>query len=351
MKTKDKVISIIAILAVFCWLIFMVKSVLAPFICSLVVAYFLDPMVDRLGRKYKLPRWASTSLILGAFLAIFSTLCALLIPLIYGQFAALVEALPGYFQIIATDFYPKFAASLNKAGIKIEPSLNRLIGNEQIATHFVSLSQNLFNNAITSSITLINILSLIFITPILIFYLLKDWDILIRKISDYLPRTISSSVKKIAVDIDKTLSGYLRGQLNVCFILAIIYSSMLSMTGLNFGFLIGFLTGFFSFIPFVGMLCGIIAATIVGLLQWGVDATHIMAITLVFIFGQIVESNFLTPKLIGSKIGLHPVWLIFGLFVFGTLFGFVGVIVAVPLTAICGVIIKHFALEYKRRFT
>jgi len=351
MKTKDKVISIIAILAVFCWLIFMVKSVLAPFICSLVVAYFLDPMVDRLGRKYKLPRWASTSLILGAFLAIFSTLCALLIPLIYGQFAALVEALPGYFQIIATDFYPKFAASLNKAGIKIEPSINHLIGNEQIATHFVSLSQNLFNNAITSSITLINILSLIFITPILIFYLLKDWDILIKKISDYLPRTISSSVKKIAVDIDKTLSGYLRGQLNVCFILAIIYSSMLSMTGLNFGFLIGFLTGFFSFIPFVGMLCGIIAATIVGLLQWGVDATHIMAITLVFIFGQIVESNFLTPKLIGSKIGLHPVWLIFGLFVFGTLFGFVGVIVAVPLTAICGVIIKHFALEYKRRFT
>jgi predicted PurR-regulated permease PerM len=329
----------------------MVKSVLAPFICSLIVAYFLDPMVDRLGRKYKLPRWASTSLILGAFLAIFSTLCALLIPLIYGQFAALVEALPGYFQIIATDFYPKFAASLNKAGIKIEPSLTHLIGNKQIATHFVSLSQNLFNNAITSSITLINILSLIFITPILIFYLLKDWDILIKKISDYLPRTISSSVKKIAVDIDKTLSGYLRGQLNVCFILAIIYSSMLSMTGLNFGFLIGFLTGFFSFIPFVGMLCGIIAATIVGLLQWGVDATHIMAITLVFIFGQIVESNFLTPKLIGSKIGLHPVWLIFGLFVFGTLFGFVGVIVAVPLTAICGVIIKHFALEYKRRFT
>lgn len=351
MKTKDKVISIIAILAVFCWLIFMVKSVLAPFICSLVVAYFLDPMVDRLGRKYKLPRWASTSLILGAFLAIFSTLCALLIPLIYGQFAALVEALPGYFQIIATDFYPKFAASLNKAGIKIEPNLTRLIGNEQIATHFVSLSQNLFNNAITSSITLINILSLIFITPILIFYLLKDWDILIKKISDYLPRTISSSVKKIAIDIDKTLSGYIRGQLNVCLILAIIYSSMLSMTGLNFGFLIGFLTGFFSFIPFIGMLCGIIAATIVGLLQWGVDATHIMAITLVFIFGQIVESNFLTPKLIGSKIGLHPVWLIFGLFVFGTLFGFVGVIVAVPLTAICGVVIKHFALEYKRRFT
>jgi predicted PurR-regulated permease PerM len=263
----------------------------------------------------------------------------------------LFDALPGYFQTISNDFYPKIAQILNKAGFKVEADLAHLFQNEQVASRFVDLSKNVFGNAIDSSLNFINVLSLIFITPILIFYLLKDWDILLKKINDYLPREISASVKKIATDIDKALSGYIRGQFNVCFILALIYSILLSFTGLNVGFLIGFLTGIFSFIPFIGMLCGVVCAIIVALLQWGFDPSHISAIALVFIFGQVIESNFLTPKLIGSKIGLHPVWIIFGLFIFGTLLGFIGVLVAVPLTAICGVIIKHFALEYKKKFT
>lgn len=351
MKIKDKVISIIAILAVFCWLIYLVKSVLAPFICSLIIAYFLDPLVDFFCKKYKLSRLAATALIMGTCLTFLIALCSILLPIIYSQFAALLEALPGYFQTIVKDFYPKIAAILAKVGFQFESDFSHLFTNEQITSRFVDLSKNIFDNAITSSATLINILSLFFITPILVFYLLKDWDILIKKIHDYLPRSVSVSVKKIATDIDLTLSGYIRGQFHVCLILSMIYSSLLSFTGLNFGFLIGFLTGFFSFIPFIGMLCGIIAAIMVALFQWGFDSTHLSFVALVFIFGQILESNFLTPKLIGEKIGLHPVWLIFGLFIFGLLLGFIGVLIAVPLTAICGVIIKHFALEYKKRFT
>ncbi|MBP7709982.1 MAG: AI-2E family transporter [Rickettsiales bacterium] len=351
MKTKDKVLSILTIFAALFWLIYLVKSVLTPFILSLIIAYFLDPLVDRFCTKCKLSRLAATSIILGLFLVILVALCSLLLPIIYTQFLSLLEALPGYFQILVNDFYPKIAASLNKAGFKLDTDFSHLIANEQVTTKFVDLSQNIFNNALSSSVFLINILSLVFITPILVFYLLKDWDLLVAKINNYLPRTVSSSVKKIAADIDKTLSGYVRGQFNVCLILGIIYSSLLSFTGLNFGFLIGFLTGLFSFIPYVGMLSGVTAAVAVALFQWGFDGGHITAISVVFIFGQILESNFLTPKLIGEKIGLHPVWLIFGLFIFGALFGFVGVLIAVPLTAICGVIIKHFALEYKKRFT
>jgi predicted PurR-regulated permease PerM len=197
---------------------------------------------------------------------------------------------------------------------------------------------------------LINILSLIFITPILVFYLLKDWNILMIKIYELLPKSIAKQTKEVAGDINKTLAGYVRGQFNVCLILAIFYAASLSLVGLNFGFLIGFLTGMFAFVPYVGMFCGTVAAIVVALFQWGFDFTYLSLVAAIFLLAQLVESNFLTPKLIGDKIGIHPVWMIFGLFVFGVLFGFLGVLFAVPLTAIFGVIAKYFALQYKRKF-
>ena len=206
------------------------------------------------------------------------------------------------------------------------------------------------HNAVSSTVFLINILSLIFITPFLIFYLLKDWDVVVNKVNSYLPESNTSLVRRIFREIDGTLSGYVRGQFNVCLILGTIYSVLLSCTGLNFGFIIGFLTGLLAFIPYVGMLIGVTIAIVVTLFQWGFDIPQISIISVIFIFGQVVESNFLTPNLIGSKIGLHPVWMIFGLFFFADLFGFIGILIAVPLTAICGVVIKQLALEYKRRF-
>jgi len=263
---------------------------------------------------------------------------------------ALIDAMPQYFQTFTSDFYPKIIELSSKIGFNVQPDFSHLIASEELTTKFVSFSKNIFDNAISSSATLINILSLLFITPILVFYLLKDWDILVGKVNNYLPRSVSSTVQEIARDINKTLSGYVRGQFHVCLILGIIYSTCLSFSGLNFGFLIGFLTGLFSFIPFIGMISGVVVAIIVALFQWGFDLAQIGIISGIFIFGQVIESNFLTPKLIGSKIGLHPVWIIFGLFVFGALFGFVGILFAVPLTAIFGVIIKYFALKYKKRF-
>ena len=349
MKTKDKIIFGLAILAIFCWLVFLIKSVLTPFVCSLIIAYFLDPLVDYLVSK-KVSRTSATALILGLFLASFITICVILLPIIYGQFSALSNTIPQYFHTFTNDFYPQIIELSSKIGINLQPDFSHLIANQELTAKFVGFSKNIFDNAINSSVTIINVFSIIFITPILVFYLLKDWDILVGKVNNYLPRNVSSSVQEIAKDINKTLSGYVRGQFHVCLILGIIYSTFLSFSGLNFGFLIGFLTGLFSFIPFIGMISGVTSAIIVALFQWGFDLTQIGIITGIFIFGQIVESNFLTPKLIGSKIGLHPVWIIFGLFVFGALFGFMGILFAVPLTAIFGVIIKYFALKYKKRF-
>ena len=258
--------------------------------------------------------------------------------------------MPQYFESLVALIYPKIIETSAKFGIDLQPSVQTLISTQGFAEKLMSISQGIFDNAISSSVSLVNILSLIFITPILIFYFLKDWDILVKKVHDYLPHQIADETKTIAKEINKTLSGYVRGQFNVCLILGIFYAFFLTISGLNFGFLIGFLTGLFSFIPFVGMLSGVVVAIIIALFQWGFDFTQIGIVSAIFIVGQVIEGNFLTPNLIGQKIGLHPVWIIFGLFVFGVLFGFIGILLSVPLTAICGVVIKHLALKYKKRF-
>jgi predicted PurR-regulated permease PerM len=296
----------------------------------------------------KTSRNTSALLIVSLFLSCFTAICAVLVPLICSQFTNLAQAIPGYIQSFLDIFYPKIIELGSRFGFNLEPDLAHMLSNQEMATKFVDFSRNLFDSAFNSSLAIVNVLSLIFITPVLIFYMVRDWDILIANISKYVPHTASSVLGKISKEINQTLSGYVRGQFNVCLILGIIYSVFLSLSGLNFGFLIGFLTGFFSFIPFIGMICGVTTAIVISLFQFGFDLTQIGIISAIFLFGQILESNYLTPKLIGSKIGLHPVWIIFGLFFFGAIFGFFGILFAVPLSAICGVIAKHLIAKLPR---
>lgn len=350
MKLSEKSILLITIFLCGC-LIYMIRSVMTPFIFSLVAAYFLNPLVNLLDKKFKLSRLASTSLIMVLFLTIIIVLAVTLLPVLCDQLISLASSLPSYLQTLAQDLYPKIVANLNKAGMNLNPDISHLLQDERMNSQFVDVAKSVLNNAINSSATVINLLSLIFIMPILIFYLLKDWNHLVDHINEYLPHGISTTTRKIAGDIDKSMSAYIRGQFNVCMILAAFYSISLGISGLNFGFLIGFCTGLLIFIPYIGMLCGIITATIVGLVQWGFNPTYVIIITSIFVVGQILESNFLTPKLIGDRIGLHPVWIIFGLFVFGALLGIIGVLFAVPLTAISGVFVKHFLFEYKKRLS
>lgn len=344
---QNRVTIAIVIFTIFCGLIYLVRSVLSPFIFSLIIAYLLNPLVEHLVSKNKISRITASSLILGLFLSVFISICAVLLPIIYIQTTELIDELPKYLQIIAHDFYPRIIAAFKPFGIELDSDLSHLIIQDK--PRLVNFSQNFLGSALTSSLTLINVISLIFITPILIFYLLKDWDILTKKTYSFLPEYISHPVKEVAHEIHKILGGYVRGQFNVCLILTIFYSISLSFVGLNFGFLIGFLTGIFAFIPYIGMLCGTTVAFILALFQWGFDFTNLSFVALIFIFAQIIESNFLTPKLIGDRIGVHPVWMIFGLFVFGILFGFIGVLFAVPLTAVCGVIARYFAKKYKNK--
>ncbi|MDX2082613.1 MAG: AI-2E family transporter [Rickettsiales bacterium] len=350
MKLKEKIIAAILIALVLGSLIYLVGSTLIPFIFAIVIAYFLNPLVGKFCRKYRINRTFATSLILGLFLVFLISFGLLVFPIIYLQTVDFINSVPDYFKIFVSDFYPKICITLNKFGFTFDSDFSRLLEKEQITTKFLTFFKDFISNAISSSSTIIDILSLIFIMPILLFYFLKDWEIMLTKINSFIPKNGEDQIRKIFSEIDKTMSGYIRGQFNVCLILGIIYAALLSIAGLNFGFLIGFLTGMLVFIPYVGMLIGVTCGIIVALFQWGFDFANIGLIAIIFLIGQTIESNFLTPKLVGSRIGLHPLWLIFGLFFFGACFGFFGVLLAVPLTAISGVIIKNLAMQYKKRF-
>jgi predicted PurR-regulated permease PerM len=327
----------------FALLIYLVKPILAPFVFSIVVAFFLNPFVNFLHKKSGISRLRATALITVLFLSIIISASVVIFPILYLQFSGFTSSLPSYFGTI----YSK----VENIASPTATSLFSIIQDANISSPLLNFSTGFVNKILTSSIAIINIFSIIFITPVLIFYLLKDWDVLLAKIDFYLPSKFKKSTESIAKEIDETLSGYVRGQIVVCLVLAFIYSIFLTIAKLNFGFLIGLLTGLFSFIPFVGALTGFVTAIAVAFFQWGFDLQNILLISSVFIFGQVLESNFLTPKLIGSRVGLHPVWIIFGLFLFGFLFGFLGILFATPLTAICGVLIKHFLVIYKNKFT
>ncbi|MFT6077152.1 MAG: putative PurR-regulated permease PerM [Rickettsiales bacterium] len=348
MKTKDKAILSLLIVSLTFIFIYFIKSILFPFICAIIIAYFLNPLADKMER-WKFSRVAATVIILEIFISATIIVFALISPLLYEQAINLISSIPYYTNVLVNNIYPKIFDFLVSRGFEIEPNIKYYL-NEKSVTTFANSSKEILSKVMQSGVVIINIISLIFITPVLVFYILRDWNLIISKIDNYLPTKYQQNIRTIVTQIDTTLSSCIRGQFNVCSILGIFYAIGLTLSGLNFGFLIGFFTGVLSFIPYVGMLFGVVIAVIVGLFQWGIDPVQIGIVGLIFLIGQIIESNFLTPKLVGDKIGVHPVWIIFGLFVFGVLFGFVGIILALPLTAIIGVLIKFSALKYKDKF-
>jgi len=205
----------------------------------------------------------------------------------------------------------------------------------------IGLAQGIFDGGVA----IFNVISLLVITPIVCFYLLRDWDILVEKIDSWLPREYSDQIREVLVEIDKTIARFVRGQMTVGLLLAVIYSVGLTMVGLDFGLLVGILTGLLSFIPYFGMFIGLLTASAISFFQFG-DLVSILLVVVVFVLGQIIESVFLTPKLVGGAVGLHSVWVIFSLMAGGALFGFIGVLLAVPFAAIIGILMRFFLAQY-----
>jgi predicted PurR-regulated permease PerM len=198
---------------------------------------------------------------------------------------------------------------------------------------------------VTQLEALANLMSLLLITPIVSFYLLRDWDDLVAKVDSWLPRAHLETIREQFREIDRTLAGFLRGQVTVCLILGAFYGIGLSLVGLDFGFIIGFATGLISFVPFFGMLIGFVVGLALAFAQFD-SWLSIGLVAAVFVAGQVIEGNFLTPKMVGERVGLHAVWVIFALLACGALFGFVGVLLAVPLAAVIGVLVRFGVARY-----
>jgi len=325
--------------AVFLALLWVLGDILMPFLLGGAVAYFLDPVADRLERL-GLSRAISVTVITLAALLIFVIMALLVIPTLINQTTSLINTAPeliAQFQNFVTERFPQLIdtdSTLRKSLIALGTTIQER-GGQVIEAVLGSVS------------SLLNIIVLFVIVPVVAFYLLYDWDRMIARIDDLLPRDHAPKIRQLAGDIDATLASFIRGMGTVCLILGTYYAIALMLVGLQFGLVVGAIAGLVTFIPYVGALVGGALAIGLALFQFWGDWVSIGLVAGVFVIGQVVEGNVLTPKLVGSSVGLHPVWLIFALSVFGALFGFVGMLVAVPVAAAIGVLARSAISGYR----
>ena len=313
-------------------------DVILPFVLAAAVAYCLDPIADALERL-GLPRAAAVSIITAGAIVVFVLLVLLIIPTIVDQAAALFSAAP--------DFARRFFAGLVERFPDLQNETSTLRQSlDEIATLVQSRGDELLKAAIGSVSSLFGIVTLLVITPVVAFYLLLDWDRMVARIDELLPRDHAPTIRQIMRDIDATLAGFIRGQGTVCLILGTYYSVALMLVGLDFGLIVGAIAGALTFIPYIGALVGGALALGLALVQFWGEWVWVAAVAAIFFSGQFIEGNILTPKLVGDSVGLHPVWLLVALSAFGTLFGFVGMLVAVPVAAVIGVFVRFAIAGY-----
>ncbi len=323
--------------------LYVFSGILLPFVAGMALAYFLDPVADRL-ESWKLSRLAATIIILVAFLLIFVIALMIVVPVLATQASGFVEKLPDYvsqLQELITSSNSKWLTGW--IGVEL-PNLKASLGN--LISQGAGLVGTVFLQVWNSGKALVDLASLFIVTPVVAFYLLLDWDRMVQTVDDWVPRRHLESVREISGDMNNAIAGFVRGQGSVCLILGIYYALGLTLSGLNFGLLIGLFAGLISFIPYAGSMFGLVLALGVALVQFWPDYVSIGIVLAVFFSGQFFEGNILQPKLVGKSVGLHPVWLMFALFAFGSLFGFVGLLIAVPASAALAVLVRFGLKRY-----
>ena len=322
------------LLAITLWLL---GDVLLPFVIGMALAYFLDPIADRLEAA-GFSRVLATLLITLVAILVVLILIAVLVPMLINQAIDLAKALPDYLRI-AREFAAAWFPDLMEEGSFPAETVNSMIS--QVSGR----SAELAGRVLSVAVTIVDILVIMVVSPVVAVYMLLDWDRMIATIDGWLPRDHQETVRSLVSEVDAALASFVRGQFSVCAILAVFYAVSLMLVGLEFGLVIGVAAGALTFIPYVGAVIGGLLSIGLALFQFWDSPILIGVVALIFVVGQAVEGNFLTPKLVGKAVGLHPVWLIFALAVFGTLFGFTGLLLAVPITACIGVF-SSFALRH-----
>ncbi len=322
--------------------LYLLRGILLPFVAGMAVAYVLDPICDWLEKHRCSRNWATVIVSIGFGIVIVLALL-ILVPILERQLIDFAGRLPGYVNSAADRLLPQLQTVAERLGIgslaDLRASVSTQIGG------IVSWMGAAVIRIVSSGVAFANLLSLLFITPVVAFYLLRDWDHFVARIDDLLPRAHRDTIQAQLRQIDRSLAGFARGQASVCLVLAAYYGVGLSLVGLEFGLVVGLGIGMISFIPYVGSITGLVVSLGIALAQFS-DWGPVFIVLGVFVVGQILEGYVLTPRLVGNRVGLHPVWVIFALLAGGTLFGFVGLLLAVPAAAVIGVLVRFATQQY-----
>lgn len=344
MNLRNQVLIWIGFFVVLSLMLWIFRGILLPFVVGAALAYLLNPLVSQLQRWHLGRGWA-TAVVLLSVLTIIVGIFVMILPMVATQVLGLVQRLPGY------------AADLEAMARRWAPELNQWLGPERAAQvertvsdlmgQLVGLVGVVTSEIVSSGMTLISVIGFTIFTPVVAFYLLLDWEGMVRGVNDLLPRKHRGEILGILRDIDRSMAGVIRGQGGVLLIDAVFYATALSLVGLNFGLAIGLIAGFLSFIPYVGFGVGLALSVGIAIVQFWPNWWMVALVFGIFMGWQFIEGNVLYPKLVSSSININPVWLMFALLAFGALFGFLGLLLAVPLAAIGGVLVRYGVRKYK----
>jgi len=325
------------VLAAVLWLL---HDILLPFVAGIALAYVLAPLADRVERL-GMNRTVAALLIVSVLVVALIALILLLVPLLLQQGAALISHIPGYFNRIKELIVDSNLPWLNWLGAaETGKSASDLVG--QVATWLLSFSYSLW----TGGKALVSFASVLIVMPVVTFYLIRDWHAMIDRVDSWIPVRQRETVRQLGREIDAAIGGFLRGQFGVCLVLGCYYAIGLMLVGLDFALLIGLIAGVITFVPYIGSMTGLMIAVSVAIAQFWPDWKRITLVVAIFLVGQFIEGNIVSPKFVGERVGLHPVWLIFAMFAFGYLFGFVGLLIAVPLGAAIAVLLRFGLRQY-----
>lgn len=323
---------------VFLLCLWMMGNVLLPFITGMAIAYFLDPVADRLEAAGLSRSVATTVITLVAVVAVLIML-VVLIPLLVRQTAGFISALPEYVAQFQTFIQGRFPEAFKEGSAVLQ-------GLSSVIEFIRSKGGDLANALLASAFTILDVVIFMVVAPVVAFYMLLDWDRMIATIDSWIPRDHLETIRDLARQVDGVLAGFVRGQMTVCSILGAFYAVALMLVGLQFGVVVGLIAGLLTFIPYVGSIIGGVLSIGLALFQFWDEPVWIVAVLIIFVIGQMLEGNFLTPKLVGRSVGLHPVWLMFALSAFGSFMGFTGMLIAVPVVAMLGVFFRFGVGQY-----
>ena len=324
--------------------LWLLGSVLLPFVLGMAFGYLLDPVVDRMARHGVSRGIAAGTLVLGAY-GIGVVLVLLVAPIAMEQGAALAAKVPAYVAWVYDAVGGLARRAADTAGMADESVMSQpLVG---LVERMAELTGTFLSKVLGHGLAVINLALLLAITPLVAFYLLRDWPLVVAEIDDWLPREHAATIRAQMHQIDVVLSGFVRGTAIVCGALALFYATTLSLVGLDFGLVIGLTAGAVSFIPYIGTLFGLVTSVGVAIYQFWPNWPMVAVVLAIFIAGQLGQDYVLTPRLIGDRVGLHPLWVIFAVLAGGSLFGFTGMLVAVPACAVIGVVTRFAIARYK----